>query len=260
MNPPPPTYSNTAPPAYSYTASASIQVQSTTYMSSSTTFARTTSVGSVGGGGKPAEVKLFESAKDRRMYEDLSDLYAIIKTTEHLETAYVRDTITPDAYTEACTKLISQYKTAETALRNAGHLISIDAFLAHYRLDCPRAIERLVRLGVPATVVHNTTSSSADAVNVAQTVQHCITLMDSLKLNVRAVDEIQPLLSECMGSLTKVKGLPPTFDGRLKLEQWLRVLNAMRASDELDDEQTRQMSFDLERAYTGFMSFLNKSS
>ncbi|OQR90749.1 vacuolar protein sorting-associated protein 28 [Achlya hypogyna] len=245
MNPPP-AYSNVPPPAYVYT-SASIHIQASTTAPSPAPPAPT----------KAGEVKLWDTAKERRMYEDLSDLYAIIKTTEHLETAYVRDAISPDEYTEACTKLISQYKTTETALRNAGHLVSIDSFLTHYRLDCPRAIERLVRLGVPATVVHNTTSSSSDTVNVAQTVQHCITLSDYLKLNVRAVDEIQPLLSECMASLTKVHGLPPTFEGRLKLEQWLRVLNAMRASDELDDDQIRQMSFDLERAYTGFMAFLN---
>jgi ESCRT-I complex subunit VPS28 len=67
------------------------------------------------------EVKLWKDAKDRRKYEDLADLFAIIKvrpsaipysmscradvhtglrpvhqTTEHLETAYVRDAITPD--------------------------------------------------------------------------------------------------------------------------------------------------------------------
>ena len=68
--------------------------------------------------------------------------------------------------------------------------------------------------------MHNTTSNSADSVNVAQTVQHFITLMDSLRLNVRAVDEIQPFLSELMSSLTKVSGLPPTFEGRLKMETW----------------------------------------
>lgn len=67
------------------------------------------------------EVKLWKDTKDRRKYEDLADLFAIIKvrpsaiphslrcrpdahtalrsvhqTTEHLETAYVRDAITPD--------------------------------------------------------------------------------------------------------------------------------------------------------------------
>lgn len=44
--------------------------------------------------------------------------------------------------------------------------------------------------------------------------------MDSLKLNVRAVDEIQPLLSEMMTSMTQVNGLPPAFEGRMKIENW----------------------------------------
>ncbi|TYZ57327.1 hypothetical protein PybrP1_002919 [[Pythium] brassicae (nom. inval.)] len=204
------------------------------------------------------EVRLWKDTKERRKFEDLSDLFAIIKTTEHLEAAYVRDAITPDEYTEACTKLISQYKTAENALRLGGHLPNIEAFLAQYRLDCPRALERLVRIGVPATVVHNTTSRKTDSVNVAQTVQSFITVMDVLKLNIRAVDEIQPLVSEMMASLTQVSGLPPDFDGRAKIEGWLRTLNGLRASDELDDDQARQLSFDLERAYSSFMAFLNK--
>ncbi|KUF92825.1 Exocyst complex component 7 [Phytophthora nicotianae] len=166
---------------------------------------------------------------------------------------------TPDEiYTEACTKLISQYKTAETALRLGGFIDSVESFIAEYRLDCPRALERLVRIGVPATVMHNTTNRKTDSVNVAQTVQNFITLMDVLKLNIRAVDEIQPLLSEMMSSLTMVSGLPPDFAGRDKIEGWLRTMNSMRASEELDEEQARQLSFDLERAYSSFMAFLNK--
>ncbi len=101
-----------------------------------------------------------------------------------------------------------------------GFLDDIEAFIAKYRLDCPRAIERLVRIGVPATVVHNTTNRKTDSVNVAQTVQNFITLMDVLKLNIRAVDEIQPLLSEMMASLTQVSGLPANFEGRDKIESW----------------------------------------
>lgn len=114
-----------------------------------------------------------------------------------------------------------------------------------------------MRIGVPATVVHNTTNRKTDSVNVAQTVQSFITVMDVLKLNIRAVDEIQPLVSEMMASLTQVSGLPPDFEGRAKIEGWLRTLNGLRASDELDEEQTRQLSFDLERAYSSFMAFLN---
>lgn len=154
--------------------------------------------------------------------------------------------------------MISQYKTTEAALRAEQHVSDVEAFIAHYRLDCPRAVERLVRIGVPATVVHNTTTKNADSVNVAQTVQYFITAMDSLKLNVRAVDEIQPQLSDLMASLTQISGLPPSFDGRLKIEHWLRSLNSMRASDELDEDQARQLSFELEQSYTSFMSFLNQ--
>lgn len=143
-------------------------------------------------------------------------------------------------------------------MRAGKHVQDVEHFIAHYRLDCPRAVERLVRIGVPATVVHNTTTKKTDSVSVAQTVQYFITVMDSLKLNVRAVDEIQPLLSELMASLTQVSGLPPSFDGRMKIEQWLRALNNMRASDELDEDQARQLSFELEQAYTSFMSFLNQ--
>ncbi|KAJ0402252.1 hypothetical protein P43SY_008244 [Pythium insidiosum] len=195
--------------------------------------------------------------------DDLADRLRTIQlsrptTTEHLETAYVRDAITPEEYTETCTKLISQFKTAETALRLGGFLGDIEAFISQYRLDCPRALERLVRIGVPATVVHNSTNRKADSVNVAQTVQNFITLMDVLKLNIRAVDEIQPLLCEMMTSLTQVSGLPADFQGRDKMEGWLRTLNTMRASDEIDDDQARQLSFDLERAYSSFMAFLNK--
>jgi ESCRT-I complex subunit VPS28 len=42
------------------------------------------------------EIKLWADTKDRRKYEDLADLFAIFKTTEHLEAAYVRDAITPE--------------------------------------------------------------------------------------------------------------------------------------------------------------------
>lgn len=231
------------------------------------------------------------SAPLARTRFDIQLFLLFLQTTEHLEAAYVRDAITPDEvnrvmallwtlnacewqwgffsmcthgssasfqYTEACTKLISQFKTAENALRLGGHLQTIETFIATYRLDCPRALERLVRIGVPATVVHNTTNRKTDSVNVAQTVQNFITLMDVLKLNIRAVDEIQPLVSEMMSSLTQVSGLPPDFDGRAKIEGWLRTMNGMRASDELDEDQARQLSFDLERAYSSFMAFLNK--
>lgn len=47
-------------------------------------------------------------------------------------------------------------------------------------------------------------------------------------------------------------------NGSLIFGYRLRKLNAMRASEELDEDQARQLSFELEQAYTSFMTFLNK--
>jgi hypothetical protein len=39
------------------------------------------------------EVKLYNNPKEREMYENMADLFSIIKTTEALERAHMRDAI-----------------------------------------------------------------------------------------------------------------------------------------------------------------------
>lgn len=63
-------------------------------------------------------------------------------------------------------------------------------------MDCPRAVERLLRLGVPATVLNPIQDDRGEALKVAEAVQNFITAMDGVKLGQRAVDEIQPLISD----------------------------------------------------------------
>ncbi len=43
-------------------------------------------------------VKLFNNNREREMYDNMADLYSIMKTTEALEKAYVRDAITAEEY------------------------------------------------------------------------------------------------------------------------------------------------------------------
>jgi ESCRT-I complex subunit VPS28 len=43
-------------------------------------------------------VKLYNNTKEREMYENMADLYSIIKTVEHLEKAYIRDSISAAEY------------------------------------------------------------------------------------------------------------------------------------------------------------------
>ena len=82
-----------------------------------------------------------------------------------------------------------------------------------------------------------------------------ITAMDAVRLDRRAVDEIQPLIQDLIGSLNRADVLVPGMEKK-SLQDWLMLLNSMRAADELSDEQLRQLSFDLETSYTEFMKRL----
>jgi ESCRT-I complex subunit VPS28 len=205
------------------------------------------------------EIRMHESAKERNRNEELADLFAIIRTTEALEAAFTRDACTPKEYAEACTRLISQFKTTEAALVSSRAISSAEDFFREFQVDCPRAFERLIRTGVPATIMHATHDDRADTVVVAQTTQAFITCMDALKLDQRAVDQVQPLVSDLMGSLNRVQGVPQDFEGSVKMKLWLQKLNQMRAADEIGEEEARQLLHDLESSYSAFMEHLTNS-
>ncbi|PPD72950.1 hypothetical protein GOBAR_DD30155 [Gossypium barbadense] len=178
------------------------------------------------------EVKLWNDKREREMYENFAELYAIIKATEKLEKAYVRDIISSSEYETECQKLIAHFKTLASTLKDT--VPSIERFADTYKMDCPAAINRLVTSGVPATVEHRAAaaaSATTSAAIVAECVQNFITAMDSLKLNMVAVDQVYPLLSDLSASLNKL-------------------------ADELTEQQARQLHFDLESSYNSFMAAL----
>lgn len=196
------------------------------------------------------------SHKERRKLEDLADLYSVFKATEHLERAYIRDSITSDKYTTACQHLISQFKTTEKLLQQT----STDDFIQEYKLDseCPLAVERLIVAGVPATIMHSSDVSHQQrlaSILIAEATQEFITAMDVLRLDQRAVDEIQPVLSALLSSLNKVDKLTKGFN-KVKLKDWLVLLNSLRAENVLNDNQVRQLLLDLETSYSSFKTSL----
>ncbi|CAH9081541.1 unnamed protein product [Cuscuta epithymum] len=203
------------------------------------------------------EVKLWNDKREREMYENFAELFAIIKATEKLEKAYVRDVISSTEYENECQKLIAHFKTLSSGLKDT--VPSIERFHDIYKMDCPSALNRLVTSGVPATVEHQAAaavSASTSAAVVAECVQNFITAMDSLKLNMVAVDQVHPLLSDLSASLNKLSILPPDFEGKTKMKEWLYRLAKMGAADELTEQQSRQLHFDLESSYNSFMAAL----
>jgi ESCRT-I complex subunit VPS28 len=207
---------------------------------------------------KLGEIKAYDTSRERSLHEELGDLYGILKVTEALEKAYGRDAVGATEYAEACSKLISQFKTSEAGLISGGKITSIDQYLADYAVECPRAYHRLVTTGVPATVMHASHDDRQEGVLVAETVQYFITAMDALKLEQRAVDEIQPLISDLMNALTKIKGLPADFEGFNKLRNWLQELNKKRAVESIEEDDARQLIYDLDTSYGLFLGHLKK--
>lgn len=87
-------------------------------------------------------------------------------------------------------------------------------------------------------------------------VQHFITAMDAVKLDQRAVDELQPLLSDLMNALIQLPDTPNDFGPNYKVQKWLQKLNAMRAVDMIDEDDGRQLYHDLDTAYSEFSRHL----
>lgn len=202
-----------------------------------------------------SEVRQFDDTKERRSIVDLAEFYSIIKATEALERAFSNGAVQADAYEEACRQLIMNFKDTEKAMG-----LNTQEFFQNYRVDCPRAYDRLLVTGVPATVLHASSSGSKrnDQLTVAQTVADIITAKDCLALGQTAVDEIQPMIANLTGSLNKVSTLPKDFEGLVKMRNWLQKLNDMRAADNIDEDEVRQLQLDLENTHSSFCQHLGQ--
>lgn len=200
------------------------------------------------------EVKLYRHAREREKYDNQADLYALINTLQNLEKAYIWDCITPQEYTAACSKYLVQYKVAFKQVQSDEYP-TVDAFVKKFRLDCPAALER-IKEDRPITIKDdkgNTSKCIADIVSLF------ITLMDKLRLEIKAMDELHPELRDLVDTMNRLSLIPESFEGKEKVQTWLNTLNSMQASDELTESQVRQLLFDLETSYAAFNNLLHST-
>ncbi|GLC40584.1 hypothetical protein PLESTM_001090000 [Pleodorina starrii] len=138
---------------------------------------------------------------------------------------------------------------------------NVEKFMSDFNMQCPMAATRLLHSGVPATVEHRTRQSNTsdpEALAVTETVEHFITAMDSLKLNVPAMDQTCPILLDLINSMDKVSSLPPDFPPRHKVLSWYTKLYQKPANYELPEEDVRQLMYELEASYSIFLATLRK--
>jgi len=126
-------------------------------------------------------------------------------------------------------------------------------------MEVPRATER-IRIGLPSTVTApsiNTTTGGNGGSNgtlILEATQDFITFLDALKLGLLAKDQLHPLLSDVIQSANKVTD--QDFEGRGKIVQWLIALNQMKATEEVSEDQARELELDMNSAYQGFKATL----
>ncbi|KAL3318599.1 Vacuolar protein-sorting-associated protein 28 [Cichlidogyrus casuarinus] len=214
------------------------------------------------------EVRFSKNAREREHLDNLSELYAAINSLNWLEKVYIKDYINPQEYTGACSKLLVQLKAAFKQVQGSEYK-NIESFMMAYRMDCRAALER-IKEDRPITIKDNkgnTSKTIAESVSVRflfrfiQSIspQLFITVMDKLRLEIKANDELQPELRELYETISRLSIIPSDFEGKEKIRSWLNKLSEMDASDELSPSEVRQLLFDLESSYNSFNRFLHNS-
>ncbi|KAL8759528.1 MAG: hypothetical protein Q9184_003588 [Pyrenodesmia sp. 2 TL-2023] len=212
------------------------------------------------------EVKLSTTAAERDLHDSLAEIYSIILTLDGLEKAYIRDSILESEYTELCSRLLNQYKSILKDESVSREFVDLETFKNEWDIECPRATERL-RVNLPATIAEPSASHGGPSNNASQSrtsatgsqillaTENFITFLDALRLNMLSKDSLHPLLSEVIQSVNQVTTID--FENRGKIISWLIRLNGMKATEELGEEEARQLTFDIEGAYAGFKATLN---
>ena len=196
------------------------------------------------------EVKLYQNSREREEYDNRANLFSIIQTIQALEIAYIKDAVSPKDYHQACSKLLEQSKAALGLVKQSFN--GVDEFVKRYHMECSAALQR-IRDGKPLAIHEENRNESR---MIADVVSMFLTLLDRLRLDIMANDQLQPDVKDLLDYMDKMRSLPKDFEGRKVVQRWLDVLKDMSASDELTSDQARQMVFDVEGAYNDFNKFL----
>ena len=76
--------------------------------------------------------------------------------------------------------------------------------------------------------------------------------IDILALEIKSVDELLPALRDVQQALQAYPNMPADYQGLPTVTNWVNKMSAMKASDEITDEEVRQIKFELDGAMQKF--------
>lgn len=200
-----------------------------------------------------------ETTDERKKTAGMAELYAIMQTTEQLESAYVKDLVNGDEYKTQCGKLLSSYEAQKRTLlampQFTASFADVRAWVREYHINLPRAWERLEVAKRPAEDAKYD-SMRPDAAIAAKTTAVIITLMDAVRTGMVETDQLMPYTQDAAEQLDRNPWLGADFAPKVKLHEWLRLLRSMKAADSLSSEQQRQFLHDVETLHADYTSKL----
>eukprot|EP01060_Flectonema_neradi_P006637 TRINITY_DN144_c8_g1_i1.p1 TRINITY_DN144_c8_g1~~TRINITY_DN144_c8_g1_i1.p1 ORF type:complete len:207 (+),score=25.47 TRINITY_DN144_c8_g1_i1:61-681(+) len=202
-------------------------------------------------------VKLYESTEERERYENKADLFGICVALERVDRAYIKDHITAEECTRLSTSLLCKCKASYTHLGLG--IEDLDAFLTEFQLPQGSRVAVLNRIkcGVPMTKEHGTgeASTSDNGRLILEAGQHMIACTDALKMGQTSADALHPIVSDIVATVVR---LFPDLAELEPLRGWLREINQLKAAEELNNDQARQLTYDIECAYNALHKMLSK--
>ncbi len=144
-------------------------------------------------------------------------------------------------------ELLHQFEMCSQSI--AG-FVGLERFMAQFSLEhCQSAKMRI------AAGKSNYKGEETDK-NLAQRVFDITTKfiqpIDVLTLGITSVDEIAPPVRDVHQALLNYPQLPAGYQGLALVEKWVAALNSKSATDELSEDEVRQLKYDLELAIQQF--------
>ena len=69
-----------------------------------------------------------------------------------------------------------------------------------------------------------------------------------LQLGITAIDEVLPHIRDLSLALSHYPNMPSSYTGIQTVKDWEQKMSSMAASDNMSDDQTRQLKLDLDAA------------
>ena len=77
-------------------------------------------------------------------------------------------------------------------------------------------------------------------------------------MGIVSVDELLPGLRMVQSAVQNYPNLPQSYTGLAQIGNWVNKMSGMRATDDLSEEDARQLKFELESAMQSFEEVLGK--